>query len=327
MRLRIIDGETLRHILTPQVCIDLIRNAMRLTSTTETSLPMRQGMPIPGGHGALGMMPGAMSEPDAFGLKLVSLFPGNTEAGFSSHMGLYVLYEGKHGQPLAIMDGGLITAIRTSAATAVATDVLARKDASTLTIIGTGEQAEAHVKALPLIRTFKTIRMCGLTQKLADSFVSKMQDSSDATLEAYSDVRAAVDGADVICTLTPVRDPILFGDMIDPGCHINLVGSSFPDKAEADSSCVAQASYFVDHRESVENMGGEYLRALQQGVIDETHIQAEIGEVISGDHPGRRNDQEITIYKSVGVATQDLMAARHVYLTAMENNYGVNADV
>ena len=327
MRLRIIDADTLKTILTPDVCINLMREAMRLTSTTKTSLPMRQGMPMPEGHGALGMMPGAMSEPDVFGLKLVSLFPGNTKAGFSSHMGLYILYEGQHGQPLAIMDGGLITAIRTSAATAVATDALARKDAATLTIIGTGEQAEAHVKTLPLIREFKDIRICGLTQGLADNFVSTAKDYCEATLHAHSDIRTATDGADVICTLTSARDPILFGDMIQPGCHINLVGSSFPDKVEADSACVAKGSYFVDHRESVENMGGDYLRALEEGVIDKTHIQAEIGEVLSDKHPGRRDDQEITIYKSVGVATQDIMAARHVYLTALENNHGIDADV
>ncbi|MGH8248240.1 MAG: ornithine cyclodeaminase family protein, partial [Gammaproteobacteria bacterium] len=282
MKVRIVSIADIRRILTYKACIGAVRGAMVEVSRRNVSLPLRHGMPLPNRKGMLGMMYGYLGKPESFGIKLVSLFPGNTAAGYSSHMGLVVLYEPEHGRPVAIMDGSVITAIRTAAASAVATDALARKDAGVMAILGTGEQAESHLYAIPEVRNVREVRVWGRTPVHVHRFIEHHGSRAPAAIKACEDVDAAVKGADIICTVTSATDPVLFGRQISNGTHVNLVGSSFPDKAEVDTEAVVRSRYFVDYRDSTLAQAGEFLKAKAEGAVDDSHIVAEIGEVLSG---------------------------------------------
>lgn len=322
MDIRMISGAELRRILTYPACIDVVRQAMIETSRRNVSLPLRHGMPLPGGRGLYGMMYGYLGKPESFGIKLVSLFPGNAAAGYSSHMGLVILYEATHGKPLAIMDGSIVTAIRTAAASAVATDALARRDAATLAILGTGEQAESHLHAIPVVRNVKRIVVWGRNPEHVQKFIARHAADAVAPLDAADSVAAAVADADIVCAVTASHTPILFGRDVKPGTHVNLVGSSFPDRAEADTDLVVKSRYFIDYRESTLAQAGEFLKAKAEGAVNDGHIVAEIGTVLAGNANGRNGPEEITVYKSLGIIAQDLAAASYVLAEAERTGAG-----
>ena len=273
------------------------------------------------------MMYGYLGNPQCFGVKLLSLYPENPRKGLSSHLGLLILYETDCGKPLAIMDGSVITAKRTSAATAVATDKLARRYVDTLTIMGGGEQAESHLLSILEIRKISHVYIWCRSQERADQFVEKYKNSIEANIEAISEAEKAVRRADIVCTVTSSPTPVLKGKWVQPGTHINLVGSSIPENSEADSDLVIKSRYFVDYRQSTLAQAGEYLLAVRQGLIDETHIVAEIGEVIAKTSDGRKTDDEITVYKSLGVIAQDLICASAIYKLAQAQGAGYVVDI
>lgn len=319
--LRIIDGDTIRRLAPPKELIGWMREAMIAVSKREVELPLRRGMPLPDGMGTIGMMPGYVgSSVQSAGVKLVSLVPPERRKG-SSHLGLMVLYDADGLLPVAVLCGGTITAIRTSAATANATDLLARKDAKSLAILGSGEQARTHVDAIRAIRPIEDLRIWGIdagaVQALADAKGGR----------ACTTVAEAVDGADIVCTVTAASDPILFGKELSPGTHVNLVGSSFPDKREADDEVVTRSRFYVDYLPSTLDQAGEFLHAREAGLVSEEHIVGEIGGVATGEVMGRQNDDEITLYKSLGVAAQDIVTARRVYDLACEAGLGTLAEV
>ena len=319
--IRIIDGETIRKLAPPEDLIGWMREAMIAVSQREVELPLRRGMPLPDDMGAIGMMPGYVGgNIQAAGVKLVSLVPPQRRKG-SSHLGLMVLYDADGLLPQAVMCGATITAIRTAAATANATDLLARRDSSSLAILGSGEQAYAHVDAIRAIRAIDDLRIWGIDE----SHVSSLAQSKGG--RACSSVREAVAGADIICTVTAAGEPILFGKDLSPGTHVNLVGSSFPDKREADDEVVTRSRFFVDYLPSTLDQAGEFLHARDAGLVTEDHIQGEIGAVASGEIPGRLSEDEITVYKSLGVAAQDIVTARRVYELACAQDLGALATV
>jgi ornithine cyclodeaminase len=300
---------------------------MMEVSRRNVHMPLRHGMPLPNGNGRLGMMYGYLGAPESFGIKLVSLFPKNASTGLSSHLGLVVLYEADNGRPVAIMDGAVITAIRTAAASAVATEHLSRSDAHTLAILGNGEQAETHLRAIPEVREITKIRIWGRNKARADEFAAQQGSAVKADVNVVGSVEEAVEGADIVCTVTAAPEPILFGRSIEEGMHINLVGSSFPDMAEVDTELVVRSRYFVDYRESTLAQAGEFLRAKEDGAVDDTHIVAEIGEVLMGEARGRESDEDITVYKSLGVIAQDLSAATYVWHQAESRGLGTVAEI
>jgi len=320
--IRFISGGDLHRILTYPACIDVVRKAMVETSRRNVSLPLRHGMHLPGGRGMFGMMYGYLGQPESFGIKLVSLFPGNVAAGLSSHLGLVILYEGKHGKPVAIMDGSVVTAIRTAAASAVATDALARRDASTLAILGTGEQAESHLHAIPVVRPISRIRVWGRNPDHVNRFIDTHGKNTQAAMVPADSVSAAIADADIVCAVTSSPTPILFGKDVRPGTHVNLVGSSFPDRAEADTDLVVRSRYFIDYRESTLAQAGEFLKAKAEGAVTDGHIVGEIGQVLAGNVTGRQTPEEITVYKSLGIAAQDLAAASYVLEVARREGAG-----
>jgi len=308
VELRILRGPEIRALLPMDACIDLMRRTMIAVSQGRACIPLRSVVPVT--NGMMGVMPGALADPDCFGLKLLSLFPGNPAVGLSSHLGLVLLFEPEHGRPVAMMDAAEITAIRTAAASGLATDLLAREDAGDLAILGAGEQAASHLEAMLAVRKVRRVRIWSRTTAHAEAFAASQGAKWNIAIEAVADPEAAVVGTNLICTVTASRKPILKGAWIAPGAHLNVVGASRADAAEIDIEAVTRSRYFVDYRASTLAEAGEYLRAVAVGAIGEDHIQAEIGEVASGAKPGRRTPSEITLYKSLGIAAQDLAAAR-----------------
>jgi ornithine cyclodeaminase len=274
--------------------------------------PLRSIMAMPGARGMLGNMPGYLADPACFGVKLVSLMPRNEPGRYSSHLGLVLLFESEHGCPVGILDAAEITAIRTAAASGLATRLLARPDAGDLAILGAGEQARSHLEAMLAVRPLRRIRVWARDRAKAEVFAGTEGARHGVAIETSGSVPEAVAGADIICTLTKAREPILLGDWISRGAHLNVVGSSIASAAEIDTAAVVQSRFFVDCRNSAVNEGGEYLRALRCGAISAAHIAAEIGEVANGTHPGRTSRDEVTLYKSLGVAPQDLASAHYV---------------
>lgn len=293
-------GEVAR-LLPYDECIPLMRDAMIALSQGRTRQMLRSILDLPEGR-AFGVMPGAMLEDGVFGAKLVSVYPDNFLAGGPSHQGVVALFDAETGAPSAILDAGEITAIRTAAASAAATDALARRDASHLAILGYGEQARRHVEAISRVRSIERVTVWGRDFAKAQAFGGIACESAE---EAVAD-------ADIICTVTAAAEPILLSEWVCDGAHINAVGSSRAGPAEIASDLVVRARFFADHREGVLAQGAEFIRAREAGLIGDDHLLGEIGEVMAGTLPGRTGDADVTLYKSLGSIVQDLAAARHI---------------
>lgn len=321
----VLSERDIKALLPMEQAIEVVAATMMAVSAGGATLPLRQIMPVGGGN-MLGLMPGAMTEPACFGVKLVCLFPENPAFGFSSHQGAMVLFETMHGAAVAMMNAGRLTAVRTAAASAVATRALAREDAATLAIVGTGEQAEFHLEAMLAVRQIRRVRIVGRRPERAEAFVALARSHHpDVTFEWGTDVRAAVDGADIVCTVTAAAEPILFGGWIQPGTHLNVVGASVPSKTEIDQDLVVRSALFADYRPSIFAQAGELIGAIEAGRVGKDHVLAEIGEVLSGAHTGRTDADQITLYRSLGIAAQDLACAHFCYAAARERGLGVDA--
>ncbi len=322
MEIRILRGTEVRQLLPMADCIDLMHRTMIAVSERRVVLPLRSVMVMPGDRGMLGNMPGYLAEPECFGVKLVSLIPRNKPPLYSSHLGLVLLFEAEHGQPVALLDAAEITAIRTAAASGLATRLLANPDAGDLALLGAGEQARSHLEAMLTVRTPRRIRVWARDGAKSAAFARTEGARHGIAIEASPTVRAAVADADIICTLTKARDPILPGEWVAPGAHLNVVGSSIADAAEIDTATVVKSRFFVDCRDSTHHEGGEYRRALAAGAISPEHILGEIGEVANGSRVGRRARSDVTLYKSLGIAPQDLASAHHVLQAARAAGVG-----
>jgi ornithine cyclodeaminase len=309
---RFIDRAEVAERLTYERCIPIVREAMIAFSKGRTRQSLRSIVSLGAGR-MFGCMPGALGENEAFGAKLISVYPENFAKGCQSHQGLVVLFEPETGEPVCVLHAGEITAIRTAAASAVATDALARRDARRLAILGYGEQAETHARALRLVRDIESVGVWGRSPERARAFCERMGSELGIPFEPATSVPDLVAGADIICTVTGAAEPILEGAWVRPGTHVNVVGSSFDGPAEIDNALVVSSRFFVDSREGVLRQGAEFLRAKAAGLIDDDHIVAEIGAVLAGNQIGRRSDSEITVYKSLGHVAQDLASAWAVY--------------
>jgi ornithine cyclodeaminase/alanine dehydrogenase-like protein (mu-crystallin family) len=311
MDIRVLRAADVRTLLPMPECIDLMQRTMIAVSQGRVILPLRSALVMPG-RGLMGNMPAYLAEPECFGIKLVSIMPHNRPPAFSSHLGVVLLFEAEHGQPVALLDAAEITAIRTAAASALATRLLARKDAAVLALIGAGEQARSHLEAMLAVRSVRRIRVWARDADKATAFAQIEGARHGVAIDTAPTVREAVFAADIVCTLTKAREPLLLGEWLAPGMHLNVVGSSVASAAEIDTAAVVRSRFFVDCRNSTVHEGGEYLRALKEGAIAADHIVAEIGEVASGSKTGRRASTDVTLYKSLGIAPQDLAAAYFV---------------
>ena len=270
----------------------------------EVHLPLRPMFKPPATDSVLALMAvHRAGDRPAYGLKTVAVFPENAARGLDPHQGTVTLYDGETGQVVAVMNATPITAIRTAAASALATRTLAREDARVLAIVGTGHQGEAHARVLPAVLEFDEVLMAG-----------------------RGEVEEAVRQADVVVTATSSREPVLRREWLKEGAHVNAVGSCFPDVRELDSETVAASTFFTDRRESAENEAGDFVLALAEGAIGEDHIAAELGDVLTGAHPGRTSGDEITVFESLGLAVEDLFAAEYVVQRARDTGRGIAVD-
>ena len=310
--MRFIDRDEVARRLTYEVCISIVRDAMIAFSRGETKQLLRSIITLSEGR-FFGVMPGAMGAHAAFGAKLISVFHGNFARGIPSHQGLVVLFDPESGAPVCVLDAGEITAIRTAAASAVATDVLARTDSRRLALLGYGEQAATHARAISKVRKLESIVVWGRSPERARAFAERMHAELALPIAAAGTVREAVAEADIICTVTSAAEPILKGNWVRPGTHLNLVGSSYAGPTEVDTDLVLRSRFIADSREGVLQQGAEFLRAKEAGLIGDEHIVGEIGEVLVGKIEGRRSAEEITAYKSLGHVVQDLASAWWLY--------------
>jgi ornithine cyclodeaminase len=310
--MRFIDAEEVARRLTYERCIPIVRAAMIAFSKGETKQLLRSVLPLSQGR-VFGIMTGALGAQAVFGAKLISVFFENFQQGLPSHQGLVVLFDPESGAPVCAADAGQITAVRTAAASAVATEALARKDARIVTLLGYGEQAVTHARALRKVRDVQRILVWGRSADRARAFATRMQDELGLPVVAVETAQEAVREADIICTVTSASEPILAGAWVRPGTHVNVVGSGFAGPAEVDNDLVARSLFIVDSREGVLQQGAEFLRAKAAGTIGDDHIAGEIGEVLTGEVAGRRSPEEITVYKSLGHIVQDLASAWELY--------------
>ncbi len=322
MEVLVINQQQVRELLTMEEGIEAVREAFTTLARGGAINPLRPVMWLPEKVGALGMMPGYLPDKGAMGIKVVSVFPGNEGSEYDSHQGTVMLFESQHGRLLALMDASEITAIRTAAATAVATDLLARESASRLAILGSGVQARSHLEAMLAVRSFEQVAIWSRTQANAHAFAERESERHQRPIEVAEGVQQAVASADVICTVTAAKEPILFGEWLEPGVHINAVGSSVPFTRELDTAAVVRSQLFVDKVESTLNEAGDFLFPKKEGAIDDDHIQAEIGDILIGEHPGRESEQQITLFKSLGLAVEDVAAAQRVYENARQRGVG-----
>lgn len=312
-----------RRLLPMADCIELMAEALVALVRGDAVNPLRQGVRLPERTGLLGLMPGYLATPASLGLKAVVVFPDNHGTEFDSHQGVVLLFDVDNGMPIAVMDGSEITAIRTAAVSGVATRLLARKDATDLALLGSGVQARTHLEALRVVRPIDRVRVYSPNPDNRERFAERESRKHRIQVEACDSAREAVEGAEIICTVTSSREPVLRGEWIADGAHINAVGASVASARELDTDCVAQARLFVDRRESTLHESGDFLVARREGAIEDDHIQGEIGEVLLRRNPGRRNDEEITLFKSLGLAVEDLAAAQYVHQRALEEGLGV----
>ena len=323
----VISAAEVRQLLPMQQCVELMADALTTLARDEAINPLRHGIKLPGDMGILGLMPGQMNEPDTFGLKVISVFPGNHGTAYDSHQGAVMLFETEHGSPVAIVDAGEITAIRTAAVSGVATRLLARDDAQTLGIIGSGVQAKTHIEAMATVRPLRHIKVYSRNPARRASLAERAGTELSIPVEAVESAQRAVDGVDIICTTTSSKDPVLMGDWIQDGCHVNAVGSSARNARELDTAAVLNARLFVDRMESAVNEAGDFLFPKQEGALDESHIVGEIGDILLGKLAGRESADQITLFKSLGLAVEDLAAAHFVYKRAVAGDVGISVEL
>ena len=307
MSVLVLSAEEVERLLTMEACIEAMAEVLSSLARDELHQPLRSVLKPPRADGLMGFMPAHSAVARAaYSLKEIVVTPTNPERGLDAHQGAVLLHDGSTGELRALLNAAPITAIRTAAVSAVATRALARPDARTVAIIGTGVQGKAHEAALRTV--------------LPDAEIRSWSRSSGGSPEQL--VRAA----DVVCTCTNAPAPVLRREWLRPGAHVNAVGSSGLWARELDVETVAASSLFVDRRESALNESGEYRAAVDAGAIGPEHILAELGEVLVGDHPGRRSEDELTLFKSLGLAVEDLAAAELVVARARAEGAGTEVE-
>jgi ornithine cyclodeaminase/alanine dehydrogenase-like protein (mu-crystallin family) len=327
-KLLVITHDEVERLLPMADCIDLMEKTLVSLERGDLHQPLRMIVPPPDSAGLMALMPAYRSkETPAFGLKAICVFPGNAARGLDAHQGGVLLFSGETGELLSLINASAITAIRTAAVSAVATRALARRDAARLAIIGAGVQARSHLSAMACICKLESVKVVSRTPEHAESLVKTASHKFSFPIKAVTTAQEALDGSDLIVTVTNAREPVIKADWISPGAHINAVGTYSPAGREIDSATMAAASLFVDRKESAVNEAGDYLLALAEGAIEPNHIKADLGEVLTGKKVGRQSRDEITLFKSLGLAIEDLAAAEYIYDQALRNQLGTHVDL
>ena len=309
--MKVLDQEYVTKYLDMKACVDLMEDVFRQVEQQKCTQYLRTAIELPN-HNILGVMPGYF-ESGYFGAKILSVYPMNGREGYPSHQGQILLFEKEHGQIKAVVDAMTVTRIRTGAASAAASRVLARPDASHLALLGSGEQADSHLEAMLLSFPIKTVTVWSPSRKHAEQFAEKSSRKYGVDVIVCEDAASAVRDADIICTLTPSKTPILEGAWVKPGAHINAVGACSPQSREIDSELAEKARFYGDNRESVMKESGDFLIPLMEGKFEESHFLGTVGQILTGDIKGRTSEDEITIFESLGMAVEDLACAEYLY--------------
>jgi alanine dehydrogenase len=328
--MRVLSRRDVESLLDLNELIEALARAMADLSVGLASVPLRVAAVVPERSGILAAMPGYLPSSNILETKLVSVFPGNAKLGLPTHQALIAVFDAESGAPLAVMDGEYITAVRTAAGSALATRLLARPDASALAILGTGVQAGAHARAIPRVRAVKEIRVGGRDLARAEALASELAEELGIPATGFSNGKEAVRAADIVCVATHSPHPVLQREWLRAGAHVNSVGVN-PDGGELDPMVVRDSLVVVEWRQaalaSFPSGANDLVIPIRDGVISEDHIHAEIGELVTGAKPGRTSDDQITLYKSVGVAVQDAAAAALVLTAAAERGAGVEVEL
>lgn len=321
MDILILNSVDVRRLLPMDACINAMAEAFMALRRGEALNPLRLIMMLPDQRSVLAVMPSYLK--DSMGVKVISVMPGNHGTPYDSHNGAVLLFEAVHGQPLAMIEAGAITAIRTAAVSGLATRLLAREDAGDLAILGAGVQARTHLEAMHCVRKLRRVRVWTRNIDRARTFAERESAKYGLTIEVMPTVQAAVADADLICTTTAAREPILMGEWLAPGVHLNVVGASLRTTREVDTAAMVKSRLYVDRRESTLNEAGDFLVPKSEGAVDDSHIQGELGEVLLGQVKGRQSAAEITLFKSLGLAVEDLASAQLIYAQAVEQGIGI----
>jgi len=323
MKVLVLSHSDVRALLPMAACIDLMATALATLARGDAVQPLRSATWQPDRRGLLGVMPAYLGgDVGAPGIKVVTVFPSSHGTPFDSHQGAVLLFEGERGSLLAIVDGGEVTAMRTAAVSALATRLLARADASTLALLGSGVQARTHLQGVCAVRPVASVRVWSRNPANARRFAEREARRHGIPVEVTASPRDAVDGADVVCTTTSSAEPVLEGSWLAPGVHINAVGACTPNARELDTEAVRRSRLFVDRRESALAESGDVLVPLRENAIDEGHIAGELGDILVGRTAGRVSDDDITLFDSLGIGVEDLAAAHHCYRAAVERDVG-----
>ena len=321
MPVLVLNQEEVERLLDMEGCIEAMADALASLARGEVHVPLRFIVKPEGEPSLLGLMPAHRAgDAPLYSLKTVAVFPDNPKRGLDAHQGTVTLFDGETGEVRALMNASAITAIRTAAVSAVATRLLAREDSRELGILGAGVQARSHLEALRLVRDLDKVRIFSPTAEHAQSL------ASETGAEAVASAEEAVGGADIVVTATSSVEPVLERGWLKDGAHVNVVGGRPPQMRELDTATVAESSFFVDRRESAEAEAFDYRDALESGAIGPGHIKGEIGEVLIGSVPGRTSPDELTVFRSLGLAVEDLAAAEYVVRRARETGAGTEVE-
>ncbi len=320
----LISGAEVRALLPMNECITVMEGALRGVTDGTSVLPLRTVMKLEGTPNAFGSMPAIVGTGAgaSLGAKIITVFPGNDKTPYDAHIGVVLLFDAEHGVLLAIADASSITAIRTSAVSGLATRLLAREDASELAILGAGVLAMPHLDAVRCVRKITRVRVWSRGGDRANAFAAKAHAERGVEVVVAASAREAVDGADVVCTITSARTPILEGTWLKAGAHVNAVGASLPTARELDSVAVARSRLYVDRRESTLAEAGDFLIPRNEGAITDAHIIGELGDLLAGTVKGRVSANDVTLFKSLGLAVEDVAALRHIHSKAVAAGAG-----
>jgi alanine dehydrogenase len=327
MNLLVLGSSDIAHLLPMRDCIDLMGDALSALARGDAILPLRQVLRLPDGKSAFAVMPAYLGASPAVGAKVITVFPDNRGTAFDSHQGAVLLFEAEHGSLAAMMDASSITAIRTAAVSGLATRLLARESASTLAILGSGVQARTHLEAMCAVRPVRRVRVWSRNRDAVRRFAESESRRHGVSVEPAASAREAVNDADIVCTVTASREPVVAGPWLAEGAHVNAVGASLPFARELDTAAVARGRLYVDRRESALNEAGDFLIPRKEGAIGDEHIVGELGELLLGRVQGRRTDGELTIFKSLGLAVEDVAAARFIYERAKAEGRGQRVEM
>ena len=323
MPLLLVESE-IASLLRMEELIDLMERTLAEFSSGRALQPLRIALPIEKHAAFLGAMPAYLAMDDALGVKLVTFAERNAARGMPTHLATVLLFDAETGALLAIMDGRLITEMRTAAVSAAAARALARSGGETLALIGSGVQARSHLMAFRCVRTISRVRVWSPTREHREAFARAEYERTPVPVDAVDSAEAAVRGADLVVVATSSRSAVVQGEWLSPGAHVTGIGAFRPDWRELDAETVRRARVYVDSRAGAAAEAGDLIQAQREGAIGPHHVRGEIGEVFAGTLVGRSDEREITLFKSLGMAVEDVATARHVYRLATERGAGLH---